>query len=68
MSDGKQWEIPRDSYPPIQQTVVVLKAAKEESAAEDFVKFVTEGPGRQLLEQAGFQPPPPSKEPKEGHK
>lgn len=68
MHQGKQWVIPRDSYPPIQQTVVVMKATKEESVAEDFVKFVTEGPGRQILEQAGFQPPPPSKEPKEGHK
>jgi molybdate transport system substrate-binding protein len=67
MRDGKQWAIPRDSYPPIQQTVVVLKGAREESVAEDFVKFVTAGPGRQLLQQAGFQPPP-SNEPKAGHK
>ena len=68
MREGKQWALPRDSYPPIQQTVVVLKAAKDELLAEDFVKFVTEGPGRQLLQQAGFQPPPPSKGPKAGHK
>jgi len=46
----------------------VLKAAQDKSVAENFVKFVTEGPGRQLLEQSGFQPPPPSTEPKAGHK
>jgi molybdate transport system substrate-binding protein len=68
MRDGKGWTIPRDNYPAIQQTVVVLKAAREESVAEDFVKFVSEGSGRQLLEQFGFRPPPPSKEPKAGHK
>jgi molybdate transport system substrate-binding protein len=68
MRDGKQWTIPGDNYPPIQQTVVVLQTGSEESAAEDFVKFVTEGPGRQLLQQFGFQPPPASKEPKARHK
>jgi len=68
MRDGKRWVIPRDSYPTIRQTVVVLKAAQDKSVAENFVKFVTEGPGRQLLEQSGFQPPPPSTEPKAGHK
>ncbi len=65
---GKQWEIPRDRYPHIEQTVVVLKSAQEKSVAEEFVKFVTEGPGRELLQQAGFQPPPPSTEPLERHR
>jgi len=60
LRSGKSWEIPQNDYPPIEQTVVVLKAAQEKSAAEDFVKFVTEGPGRALLAQFGFQPPPPS--------
>jgi len=59
MSNGETWEIPRDTYPAIQQTVVVLKSAKEKSAAYDFVKFVSEGPGHTLLDQFGFQPPPP---------
>ena len=66
MRNGKQWEIPRDDYPSIKQTVVVLKAGKEKSAAADFVRFVVEGPGRTLLEQFGFQPPPPA--PTERHK
>jgi molybdate transport system substrate-binding protein len=58
MRDGKLWEIPLHSYPPIEQTVVQLKAAREKSAARDFVLFVTEGPGRRLLAQSGFRPPP----------
>jgi molybdate transport system substrate-binding protein len=57
LRDGKLWEIPLDCYPPIEQTVVVLKAAKEKSAAQDFVLFVTEGLGRDLLAQFGFRPP-----------
>lgn len=59
MSNGELWEIPRDSYPPIRQTVVVLKSAQQKSAAYDFVKFVSEGPGRALLDQFGFRPPAP---------
>ena len=68
MRDGKRWVIPRESYPAIRQTVVVLKAATNKVVAEEFVEFVTQGPGRKILEQFGFQPPPPSKEPKAGHK
>lgn len=55
---GKQWEIPRDTYPPIEQVAVVLKVAQDKSLAKEFIKFVTDGPGRELLQQAGFQPPP----------
>jgi molybdate transport system substrate-binding protein len=68
MRDGKQWVIPGDNYPSIEQTAVVLKASREKSTAESFVTFVIEGPGRKLLEQFGFQPPRPSNEPKAGHK
>jgi molybdate transport system substrate-binding protein len=57
MRDGGLWEVPRDSYPRIEQTVVLLKAAKAKSAAQDFVFFVTEGAGRASLEKFGFRPP-----------
>jgi len=67
MRDGKPWEIPSDTYPPIEQTVVLLKAAKEKSAARDFVLFVTEGAGRVALEKFGFRPPA-ARPPKERHK
>jgi molybdate transport system substrate-binding protein len=68
LQNGKQWKIPRASYPPIEQTVVILKAGKEKSAAEDFVRFATQGPGRSVLEQFGFEPPPAPVLPTERHK
>jgi molybdate transport system substrate-binding protein len=58
MRDGKRWEIAQEMYPSIEQTMVVLKTAKEKSAAQEFVKFVTQGPGKAILLQFGFQPPP----------
>jgi molybdate transport system substrate-binding protein len=54
MRNGKQWEIPASFYPAIEQSVVILKSARDKSAAEDFVRFVTEGRGRSILEKAGF--------------
>jgi len=67
MRSGKQWEIPQDSYPPIEQSVVILKNAREKSAAQDFVKFVTEGRGLAILEKAGFRLPD-NKRPPTRHK
>lgn len=67
MRDGRGWEVPRYSHPPIEQTVVILKAAQDRFAAEEFVRFVTAGPGRALLADAGFEPPPPVAR-TEGHK
>src|SRR5262249_51800106 len=54
MRNGKLWEIPQDFFPPIEQTVVILKNARDKSAAQDFVQFVTEGRGREILENRGF--------------
>ena len=58
LQEGKRWIIPAELYPPIEQTVVVLKSAKEKSAAQEFVKFATQGPGREILAKCGFQTPP----------
>ncbi len=57
LQGGKRWIIPAELYPPIEQTVVALKSAKEKSAAQEFVKFATQGPGREILAKYGFQPP-----------
>ncbi len=54
---GKKWEIPKETYPRIVQAVVVLKSSKDKISAQDFVKFVTKGQGRELLAKFGFQPP-----------
>src|SRR5215469_13187011 len=57
MSAGKYWHIPKESYPAIEQTVVSLKSARDKSAADDFIAFVTQGSGRATLQQSGFEPP-----------
>jgi molybdate transport system substrate-binding protein len=63
MRNGKQWEVPQDSYPLIEQSVVILKNARDKSAAQDLVQFVTEGRGRGVLEKAGFHLPDNTRQP-----
>jgi molybdate transport system substrate-binding protein len=61
LQGGKKWVIPAQLYPRIEQTVVVLKSAKEKLAAQEFVRFVTQGPGREILAKYAFAPPQPAR-------
>jgi molybdate transport system substrate-binding protein len=55
LQNGRSWVIPAELYPPIEQTVVVLKAAREKAAAQELAKFVTQEAGREILAKYGFQ-------------
>lgn len=54
MKDGKAWEIAADMHPPIEQGVVVLKSARNKTAAIEFLNFVKGAAGRAILEKHGF--------------
>jgi molybdate transport system substrate-binding protein len=57
MKEGKIWEIPAETYPPIEQGAVVLKSAKNKNAARAFLEFVSSPAGREILEKHGFAIP-----------
>ncbi len=57
MKDGKRWEIPADSYPPLEQAVVMLKNAGHKEAARAFLEFVKSEPGHATLARYGFAIP-----------
>jgi molybdate transport system substrate-binding protein len=59
MKHGNRWEIPTDSYPPIKQAEVILKASKNEDAARRFLEFVSGSQGREILQRFGFTVPTP---------
>jgi molybdate transport system substrate-binding protein len=59
MKNGKRWEIPADSYPPIKQAAVILKVSKNKEAARRFLEFVSGPQGREILERFGFTVPAP---------
>jgi molybdate transport system substrate-binding protein len=59
MRNGNKWEIPADSYPPIKQAVVMLKASKNKDAARQFLDCVSGPKGREILQRFGFTAPTP---------
>ena len=59
MKNGNKWEIPADSYPPIKQAAVILKASKNKDAARGFLDFVSGPQGREILQRFGFTVPSP---------
>jgi len=56
---GKIWEVPAELYPPIEQAAVALRATRNPEASRAFLKFVTQGPGRSILDRYGFRVSPP---------
>ena len=54
MKSGHTWEIPGDMHDPIEQAAVVLKHAKDKSAARSFVEFLRSPTARGILVDYGF--------------
>jgi molybdate transport system substrate-binding protein len=54
MHDGKRWEIPQELYPPLNQAVVMLKSAQNQSAARAFLEFAKTDAARATLKRYGF--------------
>jgi molybdate transport system substrate-binding protein len=61
MKQGRSWDIPANSYPEMQQAIVVLKQAskaRHDEAAQAFLKAVLSAEGRAILQRYGFSLPP----------
>jgi molybdate transport system substrate-binding protein len=61
MSDGKSWEIPSETHPPIEQAAILLNGAKSNQAARAFLDFVKSAAGREILLKFGFAVPAAAK-------
>jgi molybdate transport system substrate-binding protein len=57
MKDGNRWEVPPSLYPPIFQSVVLLKASENKDAAHKFLQLVKSKTGQEILERFGFTIP-----------
>jgi molybdate transport system substrate-binding protein len=53
---GTYWEIPSDSYPPLEQAAVIPTAAKDKTLARTFLDYVRTPEAQAILQQYGFQP------------
>lgn len=54
---GTYWEIPTDSYPPIEQAAIIPTAAADKTLAGAFLDYVRTAEAQAILRQYGFQPP-----------
>ncbi len=56
--DVKAIELPAALQPSVEYEVAVVKGAKEPAAAKAFIDGLLDGPGRDAMRSAGFEPPP----------
>jgi molybdate transport system substrate-binding protein len=61
MREGKFWEIPANTHPPIEQAAVILKSAKDKDGARAFLTFLKSADARKILESYGFSVPLPGR-------
>ena len=54
---GRNWAVPLDSYPTLNQAAVVLSQSKHQDAAQEFLKFVRSSESISLLKSYGFSLP-----------
>jgi molybdate transport system substrate-binding protein len=55
---GAFWEVPVETYPRLEQGVVVLKAAKDSKAARAFLDYIKSSGGTAVFKRYGFFVPP----------
>jgi molybdate transport system substrate-binding protein len=51
---GRYWEIPAETYPPIEQGAVVLTGGKNQERAKAFLAFVQGAEGQAMMKRYGF--------------
>lgn len=54
---GEHWTLPHDSYPPIEQAMIILNSTSHPEAARAFDAFLAGPDGRIILASHGFAPP-----------
>lgn len=54
---GRYWLVPTDSYPPLQQGVVIISRSKNKALAEQFEKYLAGPEAQAIFHQFGFVTP-----------
>ena len=54
---GTYWEIPAEAHPPIEQGAVILRSSKQQESSRQFLEFVKDAQGREIMKRYGFTPP-----------
>ena len=54
---GAYWEIPSDAHPPLEQGAAILKSSKQQEAAKQFIAFMQDRQGQEIMTRYGFTLP-----------
>jgi molybdate transport system substrate-binding protein len=54
---GRYWVVPADSYPPLEQAVVIVSRSKNKTLAAQFLKFLAGPQAQAIFRQFGFLMP-----------
>ena len=54
---GRYWVVPTDSYPPLEQGVVIISRSRNKALAEQFVKYLAGPQAQAIFRQFGFVTP-----------
>ncbi|MGB8323909.1 MAG: molybdate ABC transporter substrate-binding protein [Candidatus Acidiferrum sp.] len=57
MKDGQRWLVPENLYPPLDQSVVILKSSTSKAAAKAFLEFLHTVEAQSTLSRYGFTLP-----------
>ena len=54
MKEGQRWLVPENLYPPLDQSVVILKSSANKAAAKAFLEFLRTPDALSTLARYGF--------------
>jgi len=56
-SKGTYWEVPAEAHPAIEQGAVILKSSKQQEPAKQFLAFIKDAQGQEIMKRYGFTLP-----------
>jgi molybdate transport system substrate-binding protein len=56
-ASGQYWEVPAEAHPPIEQGAVILKTARNQLRAKEFMEFLKGPQGQKIMRRYGFTLP-----------
>jgi len=56
-SKGTYWEVPAKAHPAIEQGAVILKSSKQQEPAKQFLAFIKDAQGQEIMKRYGFTMP-----------
>jgi molybdate transport system substrate-binding protein len=56
-ASGQYWEVPAEAHPPIEQGAVILKTARNQLRAKEFMEFLKGPQGQTIMRRYGFTLP-----------